>query len=136
MPEVIGFKRVVSVLSRTLLAVGRSVFWTVGLVEAILLRPTAANATFPGDNGRIAFASNLTWSTEIYTAKPNGKDVRQLTNAPGADSRPRWSADGTKIVFDSSRNGNPEIYVMNADGTGQTRITNDPAIDIYGEWSP
>jgi TolB protein len=115
----------------------RCVPWMLGLVAGALLISTPAQATFPGDNGLIAFASNRTGNIEIYTMKPNGRDVRQLTNSPRADLLPRWSADGSKIVFARKRViGNREIFVMNADGSGQTRITNDPAFDTWPEWSP
>src|SRR4051812_7332033 len=38
-------------------------------------------------------------STEIYVMRPNGKNVRRLTQLNGFSGSPRWSRDGKKIVF-------------------------------------
>ena len=66
----------------------------------------------------------------------DGDTTVNLTNDPGTDARPRWSADGAHIVFRTNRDGNFEIYFMNADGSNQTRVTNHPAIDAISDWSP
>ena len=63
---------------------------------AALLVPTPASATFPGHNGRIAFARG----GDIWTMNPDGSDQVNLTNTPsGTEYQPAWSADGTKIAF-------------------------------------
>src|ERR1700680_4480830 len=51
-------------------------------------------------------------SYEIYTAKPDGSDLRRLTNSPGYDAESTISRDGKKIVFTSMRNGGLDIYTM------------------------
>ena len=66
---------------------------------------TAALATPPGANGRIAF-TRYTDSTRttgaIFTIAPNGKGERQVTRPPHGhvDFQPDWSRDGTRIVFE------------------------------------
>src|SRR5437870_9112463 len=47
-----------------------------------------AHATFTGRNGRIAFQVQLTPDShyQIYTVRPNGKDLRQITNFPNYDA--------------------------------------------------
>lgn len=94
------------------------------------------------NDGKILFYSNRQGSDgdtnyELYTIKPDGSGLHQLTVTSGFDNMvPRWSPDGSKIVFMSNRDGNTEIYVMNADGSGVQRITNDPGDDEYPAWSP
>jgi len=53
----------------------------------------------------------------IYTAKPDGSDLRKLTNTPGYNAESTISRDGKKITFTSTRNGDIDIYIMNADGS-------------------
>ncbi len=70
---------------------------------------------------------------QLYTIKPDGSDLRQLTNYPADHQYPRWSPDGTKIVFVRKGNGSV-MYVMNADGTDEHDVSNDPPGNIYNDW--
>ena len=99
-----------------------------------------AKAGFPGENGKIAFQSNLFAPIydpshfEIWLMNADGTGQTQLTTSGGAF--PSWSPQGTKVAFTSNRDGNFEIYVMNADGSGQTRLTDRPnATDLHPAWS-
>ena len=106
-------------------------------VIGLAIVPSAAHASFPGRNGKIAFHTNRdAGNFEIYTMNSNGSSPTRLTTAAGNDLTPKWSPDGTKIAFVSIRDGNYEIYTMNADGSNQTRITNNPAQDVQPAWSP
>jgi Tol biopolymer transport system component len=105
----------------------------------------SSSATFSGANGRITFARfvDATKSIEIFSAKPNGTDLRKLTSNPKHVSQfSDWSPDGQKIAFDSDRvdiDGNKhavQIYVMNSDGTGQAQLTRGPGFHGSPAWFP
>ena len=66
---------------------------------------------------------------EIYTATPDGKDIKNLTNSPGYDAEATISPDGRKIVFTSERDGDLELYSMGIDGKNVKRLTNEPGYD-------
>jgi TolB protein len=69
-------------------------------------------------------------SYEIYTAKPDGSDLRQLTNAPNSyNAESTISRDGKKIAFTSTRNGDLDIFTMNADGTDVRQLTHELGYD-------
>jgi Tol biopolymer transport system component len=101
-----------------------------------------ASATFAGPNGRISFNGFVerTKSIEIFTANPNGGDVRQLTSIPQTGSElPDWSPDGQRIAFFTERLNRDEpvqIQVMNADGSGVTQLTTGPGFHGFPSWSP
>jgi hypothetical protein len=96
-----------------------------------------AYATFPGENGKIAFISNRDGNYEIYVMNSDGSEQTRLTNNPTIDTTPDWSPYGETIVFRRGlESQNPEIYIMNADGSEQTNISNNPAIDFDPSWSP
>ncbi len=78
---------------------------------------------------RIAFASNRTGTFQIYSMKPDGTDLTQLTDSKGDNRQPAWTPDGKRLFFTSTRDGNSEIYGMNADGTQQVDITKDAHMD-------
>jgi Tol biopolymer transport system component len=102
------------------------------LVLTLVAAERPAEAAFPGENGRIAFAAG-----QIYTVLPDGTDRRQLTDSPGENRDPTWSADGSEIAFSTNRDGNFEIYKMDADGSNQIRLTNTPdGFSWEPTWSP
>ena len=118
-------------------------------------RLTPGNDNFPawsplGD--RIAFTRETggTDSYDIFTIRPDGTDLKQLTHAPGNDAHCAWSPDGQYIVFSSARlgfrdetplyDGSPqpyaELFVMNADGSNQHSITSDKWEQGTPAWVP
>jgi Tol biopolymer transport system component len=66
---------------------------------------------------------------EIYTARPDGSDLRRLTNNPGYDAEATISRDGKRIVFTSFRNGDLDIYSMDASGKHLRRLTTELGYD-------
>jgi len=73
---------------------------------------------------------------DIYTAKPDGSDLRRLTNYGVYTAEAVVSPDGKKIVFTSLKDGDLEIYTMNVDGTDVRRLTTTPGYDGGPWWSP
>jgi Tol biopolymer transport system component len=66
---------------------------------------------------------------QLYTAKPDGTDVRPIAPAPGAyNAEATLSSDGW-IVFTSTRDGDLDLYKMRLDGSHLTRLTNTPGYD-------
>ncbi|HEY3204396.1 MAG TPA: hypothetical protein VGL03_12125 [Thermoanaerobaculia bacterium] len=77
-------------------------------------------------------SSGYVWALDdydIYTAKPDGSDIRPLFFSPAYDAEATVSADARKIVFTSARDGDLEIYSMNADGSNVKRLTHTPGYD-------
>jgi Tol biopolymer transport system component len=66
---------------------------------------------------------------DIFSAKPDGSDLKRLTEAPGYDAEAVISPDGKKILFTSARDGDLELYTMNIDGSDQRRLTNGLGYD-------
>lgn len=106
------------------------------LLALALLSPmaplTAAEATFPGQNGKIAFVR----AGDIYVVSPDGRTGLKRLTSTRNNSDPAWSADGRKITFSSRRTGNGDIYVMRSDGTGVTRVTRSTGEERRPTWSP
>jgi Tol biopolymer transport system component len=94
------------------------------------------SATFPGENGRIAFIFSPTGLGNVYSMKADGSDVRQLTNFgsnPTANSE-SWSPDGRQLVFDVFPPNAPgQLWLMHADGSDQHQLLKNSS---YGEYIP
>ena len=65
---------------------------------------------------------------EIFTAKRDGSDLRQLTFTGSYNAEATVSRDG-KIVFTSFREGDLDIYMMNQDGNDVKRLTHQKGYD-------
>ncbi len=75
---------------------------------------------------KIPFENNKAYFMELYIMKSDGSGLRRLTDTPGYDGGPFFSADGKKICWRrfSTDHATAEIYTMNVDGTGEKQLTN------------
>lgn len=85
--------------------------------------------------------SAKTGDYDIFTMRPDGTDIKQLTTTPGNDSHSSWSPDGKYILWSSARHGFKDeaplydnsfqpfaqIFIMKADGSDQHALT-------YSRW--
>jgi len=112
---------------------------------ALLVAP-AAQAAFPGRNGRLVFAAPpgdhppLGW---LRTASPRGVDVQEsAVNTATEDSAPVWSPDGRQVAYvsDSSFSwedeGDRDLFVSDPMGQGLRRLTSTPELESSPTWSP
>ena len=90
------------------------------------------------DDSRIVFRSHRTGMGDLYTIRPDGTDLTQLTTDGNFDTNARWSPDGTELVFARFVGGSFDwdLFRMNADGTGITQLTTDPRRSTEVDWSP
>ena len=90
---------------------------------ATLALAPAASATYPARNGLIAFhVEGGQNGPQIFTVRPNGKQLRQITHVDGAAALPDWSPDGQRIVFTLNECA---IGVMDADGGNLHEVASD-----------
>jgi Tol biopolymer transport system component len=98
----------------------------------------------------IEFTSFRDGDFEIYRIKPDGSEVRRLTQTVGNDAHGVWSPDGEWIIFTSSRLGwkdeafvndsgpQPfgELFAMHADGSGVRQLTDNQWEDALPAFQP
>lgn len=75
------------------------------------------------DGNKVAFSSDRSGKTMIFTMDADGKNVKRITHAGQFNASPSWSPDGKKIAFAGYESDHFDIFVMNADGTGMIRLT-------------
>jgi TolB protein len=82
----------------------------------------------------IVFSSNRGGSWSIWSVKPDGSDLHQLTKPASGeqDVDPAFNSDGSKILFTSTRGGKPGLWQASRDGTDPHRICDGD----QGNWSP
>ncbi len=74
-------------------------------------------------------------SYQIYTAKLDGSDLKQLTHSVGYNAEATIARDGKHIVFTSTRNGDLDIFTMDADGGNVKQLTDELGYDGGPFWS-
>jgi len=72
---------------------------------------------------------------QIYTAKPDGSDLKPLTDAKGYNAEATVTRDGKHVVFTSTRNGDLDIFTMDADGSHVKQLTDELGYDGGPFWS-
>jgi Tol biopolymer transport system component len=106
-------------------------------------------AVWSPDGNQLAFDSNRTDHTpnnsrhvnDVFVMKPDGSDVKKLTDSKGVSGDAAWSPNGSLIAFDAdrgNRNGYSAIYVMQANGRKLRKITDPrpPMSDHKPRFSP
>ncbi|MDQ6778796.1 MAG: hypothetical protein M3071_21800 [Actinomycetota bacterium] len=99
---------------------------TLAASVAVLACATPASAAFPGKNGLIVFAAKTGSGYQLYTVRPNGHKLHQITHLVGDAVHPHWSPDGHRIVFELDHpQGEPlcSVELVNADGSGLVDLT-------------
>jgi TolB protein len=97
----------------------------------------AANPDCPAPPDRSqGYVWQINKDYELYTANPDGTDLKPLAPAPGYDAEATISPDGKKIVFTSTRDGDLDLYVMDIDGSNIKRLTNTVGYDGGAFFSP
>jgi Tol biopolymer transport system component len=105
---------------------------TIIFAIAALAAATPASATFPGRNGRIAYATG----DGISTVRPNGTDATPLVDIAGARD-PAWSADGKRLAFVApGGTGHLLVYVASASGNHLRRVSRTGVDRFDPSWSP
>ena len=86
------------------------------------------------------FSKGYVWAIyptyDIFTAKADGSDIKQLTSTPGYDAEATVSPDGKKVIFTSTRDGDLDLYVMDVNGKNVKRLTTELGYDGGAFFSP
>ena len=103
------------------------------------------------DGSRIVFTRRQAdGNYDVFTIRPDGSDLRRLTNSPAVDGHAVWSTDGKHILWNSGMHGWRDeaalydntfqpyapIFIMNADGTGKRPLTDSPWEDAMPQFIP
>lgn len=109
-----------------------------GLRQLTTTKGYDAEGSYSPDGQHIVFCSNRSGEKnyELYVMDKDGKNVRQLTNAPGCyNGGPFFSPDGKRVIFraDRKKEHQLQLYVIDADGKNEKMLTTDLN---WVQWGP
>lgn len=77
---------------------------------------------------------------ELFVARADGSDAKQITNFGCASFAPTFTPDGKKILFASNKHhcdsNDFELYLINTDGTDLQQVTHFGGFTAFPEFSP
>ena len=115
---------------------------------------TTEQDTLPGwspDGSRILFTRRQAdGNYDVFTIRPDGSELRRLTNSRAVDGHAVWSTDGKHILWNSGMYGWRDeaalydntfqpyapIFMMNADGSDKRLLTDSPWEDAMPQFIP
>jgi Tol biopolymer transport system component len=90
---------------------------------------------FPGSNvspdGKWFAFTNLGTQEDLFLARTDGSELRQLTDDPEKDRGPSWSPDGKLIYFYSQRGPRYEIWSIRVDGSGLRQVSHTSGPSLW-----
>jgi Tol biopolymer transport system component len=117
----------------------------LSLVAALLtlaLTAPVAQATYPGENGRIFF-TGCQAACNVYSVNPDGSGFENVTDEltapeglPYSAGQAGPSADGKRVAFGVDSSDEAEIWLSNADGSSPLQLTNNALLDMRPSISP
>lgn len=103
-------------------------------------RLTTMHASSPAwspQGDEIAYEAEVFGRLDVFVVKPDGSDVRYVTQTRGDfEGRPSWSPDGKTIAYISHHSQEPGLYLAEYETGLLTRITNQKPVMARPAWSP
>lgn len=118
----------------------------LGSIGIVTLLALLIGASLPagGDtstgNGRIVFQASAGETRQLFTIRPDGSGLRQITRvaSSGLDrgaEQPAWSPDGRRIAFDAPSGAGTALFTVRFDGsrlaTVRLRLSGSSAAPAY-----
>ena len=118
---------------------------SVGVAAALLVAVVAGTAlststTFKGRNGRLLYQAQVGSNTQLFTIKPDGTGVRQITHFKDHSATDaNWAPGSSRIVFTQhwDPGGSTEHFLLstiNADGSGLKPLARAGRLAVGPNW--
>ena len=82
-----------------------------------------SSATTPGHNGLIVASLETGAGIQLFTVRPDGTQLRKITDIAGEAVNADWSSNGRHLVFELSDPEHAGIAIVRRDGSGLRDLT-------------
>lgn len=99
-------------------------------IQQYLNIKSASAPSMSPDGREMAYLSNVTGTSQIWTTLISSPNPRRLTNYEDNVSFVRWLSDGSGIIFGKAKGGdeNTQFYWMDKYGENVKALTSDPTV--------
>lgn len=91
---------------------------------------------FSPDGSTLAFASERSGGSQIFTIPVDGGTPTRVTRTGGFFTDPAWSPDGSRLAFVRRAEGRFDVLTARPDGSGLVRITEKMGDNEDPAWTP
>ena len=93
--------------------------------------------SFAPDNATLYFASTTSGRSQIYSADPDGGNLRRVSYSRSIDVHPAVNPrTGAQLAFVSGASGTPQVYLMGIDGANRRRLVRGGGDAVQPSWDP
>jgi Tol biopolymer transport system component len=101
--------------------------WGLSARDAAQASPSRGTAA----NGLVVFQAYVGYTSQLFTIKPDGSGLKQITKIPFKEDTPGaeqadWSPDGTKIVWHKLSPTVDQLFLMDTNGGHVRKLTKLP----------
>lgn len=94
-----------------------------------------SGAVFSPDGKKVAFyGKSDEGNMDLFTMKPNGKQVKNITRDAIEDYSPSWSPDGKWLAYTSGDPSNYDVWILSLKTGEKRRLTDHPKRDETPFW--
>ncbi len=99
-------------------------------IEQYLNIRSASSPSMSPDGREVAYLSNVTGTTQVWSALISSPKPKRLTNYEDNISFVEWLGDGSGMIFGKAKGGdeNTQFYWMDKYGEHVKALTNDPSV--------
>jgi Tol biopolymer transport system component len=87
-------------------------------------------------DGLLVFHAETSAGPQLFTIRPDGQELRQITHIDGGAVAAEWAPDGRRIVFQMGTEGECNIAFVDPDGANLTILPNDDGCDAQPTLTP
>ena len=82
----------------------------------------------PEVDGLLVFHAETPHGLQVFTMRPDGRNLQQITHVEGDAVAAEWAPDGSRIAFQVNANDECSIALVDPDGANLTILPHDPGI--------
>jgi WD40-like Beta Propeller Repeat/N-acetylmuramoyl-L-alanine amidase len=100
------------------------------------IRAAAARMISHGPGATLVYASDRSGSSQVWAERPDGSELRRITNVAQGAFNPALSPDGSRVAYVRGTGNAADIFIEPLAGGTPRQVTDSAGFDGAPAWSP